>query len=93
MGQVAEADAPYSPTWWKTRSTEQLQHMVRAGFAAGDEGIGAIRELERRAQANAAAQEHEVQRQEVRKEDNRLQILAGILIALVISIGVVLLIR
>lgn len=93
MNQVAEAEAPYSPNWWKTRSSEQLQQMVRAGFAAGDQGVGAIRELERRAQANAAAQEHQAEQQVVQKEDRRLQLLAVILIAVVIAMGVILILR
>ena len=93
MDQVAEAEALYSPSWWKARSSEQLQQMVRAGLAAGDQGAAAIRELERRAQEHAAAQERRSELQVVKKEDRRLQILAVILVALVIGVGVLLLIR
>ena len=93
MNQVAGAEAPYSPGWWKSRSSEQLQQMVRAGLAAGDEGAGAIRELERRAQESAAAQEHEAELKSVQKEHRRLQILAMLLIALVIAVAVRLLTR
>lgn len=93
MDQVAEAEAPFSPNWWKQRSSEQLQQMVRAGLAAGDHGAEAIRELERRAQEDAAAQEHKAEQQVVQKEDRRLQILAVVLITLVIAIGIVLVMR
>lgn len=93
MDQVAEVEPPYSPNSWKAVSNEQLQRLVRAGLAAGDEGAEAIRELERRAQANAAAEEHKAELQVVQKEDRRLQILVVILIALVIGIAIVLLMR
>jgi predicted nucleic acid-binding Zn ribbon protein len=93
MDQVADTEAPYSANWWKQRSSEQLQQMVRAGLAAGEHGAEAIRELERRAREHAAAQEHREELQVAHKEDRRLQILAVVLIALVIAVGVVLLIR
>ena len=93
MDQVAETEVPYSPNWWKQRSSEQLQQMVRAGLAAGDHGAEAICELERRAREHAAAQERQAERLVVKKEDRRLQILAAVLVTLVIAIAAVLLIR
>jgi predicted nucleic acid-binding Zn ribbon protein len=67
--------------------------MVRAGLAAGDHGAEAIRELERRAREHAAAQERREELEVVHKEDRRLQILAVVLIALIVAVGIVLLIR
>ena len=93
MDQVAEADALYSPKWWHERSTEQLQQMVRGGFAAGDYGTGALRELERRAREHAAAEEQQAQVIAAARQERRIRILAGVLVGLLMAIGLVLLIR
>lgn len=93
MDQVADAEAPYSANWWEERSSEQLQEMVRAGLSAGEYGAGAVRELERRARRHAAAKEREAEVLVAEKQDRRIKILAGILVALLVTMGIVLLIR
>jgi cytosine/adenosine deaminase-related metal-dependent hydrolase len=93
MDQVAEADALCSPKGWHERSVEQFQHMVRAGFAAGDYGTGALRELERRAREHAAAEEQQAQVIAAAKQERRIRVLAGLLVGLLIAIGLVLFIR
>jgi hypothetical protein len=64
MGSI-KREAAYPESWWKSRTAEQLQEFVRAGFISGKLFDGAQRELERRARESsrraAEAAEEKVQ--------------------------------
>lgn len=49
MSATNETEVAYPASWWESRTKEQLQDFLRAGFISGDLYDGAQRELERRA--------------------------------------------
>ena len=49
MSGQNETDVAYPASWWESRTRDQLQDFVRAGFVSGDMYYRAQRELERRA--------------------------------------------
>lgn len=80
----AEAEQLYSREWWESRTGNELQHIVRSGLAAGDVGMQAHRELERRARELDKADEEKAELKVAHGAVLRLRILAGVLIVLLI---------
>ena len=39
---------PNSTAWWQTRTHDQLQELIKPGFAGGESFDGALREMQRR---------------------------------------------
>lgn len=81
MNQSVEAEAFHSAQWWENLTNEQLHELMRGGFADSEAGVGAHRELERRAREHAKDEEREAKVVASRKETLRLKILSGVLIA------------
>ncbi len=86
MNEVAEVERLYSRQWWESRSISELQDMVRGGFAAGESGAGAHRELERRAQELRKAEEYARKTQETHKTALRIRILAVAFLAMLVAL-------
>lgn len=80
----AEAEQLYSREWWESRTGNELQHIVRSGLAAGDVGMQAHRELERRARELTRADEQKAELKVAHGAVLRLRILGGVLIFLLI---------
>ena len=80
----AEAEQLYSREWWESRTGNELQHIVRSGLAAGDVGMQAHRELERRARELDKADEEKAELKVAHGAVLRLRILGGVLIVLLI---------
>lgn len=80
MNAPSETQVAYPASWWESRTVEQLNEYVRAGFISGDLFVEAQRELERRAreatrQATAAAEE---ENEHQALEGNRFALAAAI---------------
>lgn len=86
MNDVAEVERLYSRQWWESRTNNELQEMVRGGLAAGESGVGAHREIERRACELRRAEENEAQLQETRRAALRIRILAIAFLVMLISL-------
>jgi hypothetical protein len=89
MSEPDASEAPYTDKWWADRTYDDLQHIIRGGFAGGDVYDGALRELERRAramerQAEAAATA-ETKRQKSARLLTRFWFLAAIIAAAAIA--------
>ncbi|HVU30007.1 MAG TPA: hypothetical protein VHE36_06375 [Sphingomicrobium sp.] len=93
MNDVAEAEARYSADWWESRTLEELQDLARTGLASGDIGSGALREIERRAQERAIADQHQQELEVVEKQGLRIRLLVAVLIALLVGVIAVVLLR
>lgn len=93
MNQGVEAEALYSAEWWQNCTNEQLHELMRGGFADTEAGVGAHREIERRAREHARAEDLEAKVVASRKETLRLKILSGVLIAFLIALAAVALMR
>jgi predicted nucleotidyltransferase component of viral defense system len=93
MNQSVEAEPRYSAEWWENRTNEQLHELLRGGFAESEDGVGAHRELERRARQHARANEQEARIVASQKETLRLKILSGVLIAFLVVLAAVALLR
>jgi len=89
----AEAEQLYSREWWESRTGNELQHIVRSGLAAGDAGLQAHRELERRARELDKADEEKAELQVAHGAVLRIRILGGVLIFLLILLVVMKLVR
>jgi hypothetical protein len=56
-----QVDRPFSPEWWQSRSSDELQAIVHRGIKGGDAFFAAAAEMERRAkEANAATDVQQV---------------------------------
>ena len=91
MSGSIEREAVYPASWWESRTAEQLQEFVRAGFMSGEMFDGAQRELERRAR-ESARQVAEATEQEIQHrldEGNRIALVAAV-ISFVAAIGAML---
>ena len=86
MNEVAEVERLYSRQWWESRTNNELQEMVRGGLAAGESGVGAHREIERRACALRTAEEREAKLQETHRTALRVRILATAFLVMLISL-------
>lgn len=64
MSGNVETEVAYPASWWESRTAEELQEYVRAGFIGGEMFTGAQRELERRGR-EATQQVNEAARQEI----------------------------
>jgi len=84
MDQILEAEAPYSPQWWQSRTNDELHELMRGGLAEGEAGLGAHRELERRAREQARAEEQKEMLVAQQKKSLRLRILEGVLLTALI---------
>jgi hypothetical protein len=93
MNDVAEAEARYSADWWESRTLEELQDLARTGLASGDIGSGALREIERRAQERAIADQHQQELEVVEKQGLRIRLLVAVLLALLVGVIAVVLLR
>ena len=60
MSGQTETEVAYPASWWESRTREQLQDFVRAGFVSGDTYYGAQREIERRARESTQLVEQAV---------------------------------
>lgn len=89
----AEAEQAYSREWWESRTGNELQHIVRSGLAAGDVGMQAHQELERRARALDKADEQKAEIKVAHGAVLRLRILGGVLIFLLILLVIMKLVR
>jgi hypothetical protein len=89
----AELERPYSRQWWESRTSSELQDMLRSGLASGDVGVEAHREIERRAQELGKAEEQKVEEKAARGAVFRLQILGGALAVLLVLLVVMKLVR
>jgi len=67
--------------------------LMRGGFAESEAGVGAHRELERRAREHSRADEQEARIIASQKETVRLKILSGVLIAFMVALAAVALMR
>ena len=85
----AELERPYSREWWEGRTLSELNDIIRGGFAAGDFGIQAHQELERRARALEKVEKHEAELQVAHGATMRLRILGGVLVFLLVLIALV----
>jgi hypothetical protein len=74
---------PYSPEWWRARSTEELRQMISGGSAAFED---ATAELERRAGERLREQERSERAEAARKRRLRLTILGIFLLAGLVAI-------
>jgi hypothetical protein len=86
MNEVAEVERLYSRQWWEYRTNNELQEMVRGGLAAGESGVGAHREIERRARELRKAEEHRAVLEEAHKTALRIRILAAAFLAMLIAL-------
>jgi len=93
MKQGVEVEAPFSAEWWQNCSNEQLHELMRGGFAESEAGVGAHRELERRAREHARDDERDARIVASQKEALRLKILSGVLVAFLAILALVALIR
>jgi len=93
MDQAGELERLHSREWWESRTGNELQQIVRGGLAAGDVGVQAHREIERRARELDKADEQKSEIQVAINTALRLRILAGVLVALLILLVVAGLIR
>jgi hypothetical protein len=93
MNQGVNAEAFQSAEWWKNQTNEQLHELMRGGFAESEAGVGAHRELERRAREHSRADEQEARIVASQKETVRLKILSGVLIAFMVALAAVALMR
>jgi hypothetical protein len=93
MNQTVEAEALYSADWWHSRTNEQLQELMRAGFTVGEAGPGAHRELERRAREHARGEEQQARLVAEQKKTLRLRILGSVLLAVLLALVVAMLMR
>ena len=84
MSQTIDVEMLYSADWWQSRTNEQLQELLRSGFAVGQAGPGAHRELERRAREHARAEEQQAQLLAEQKKMLRLRILGSVLLAVLL---------
>lgn len=90
---IGQNDAPvaYPESWWESRTGEQLQELLRAGFIGGELYDGAQRELERRARESSrvAEQAAEDRRRQRIDQGNRIALAAAI-VSFLTAIGAVL---
>jgi len=93
MNQGVNAEPFQSAEWWKNQTNEQLHELMRGGFAESEAGVGAHRELERRAREHSRADEQEARIIASQKETVRLKILSGVLIAFMVALAAVALMR
>jgi hypothetical protein len=91
MDDVLEAEVSFSASWWESRTSEQLQDMIRGGFAVGEASAGAHREIERRARERARLEKREAELRAVHRK--RLGMLSSVEIAMLIALAALLLIR
>ena len=82
----AELQRPHSREWWESRTGTELQEIIRSGLSAGDVGVQAQCEIERRARELAKAEDQKVEEKTAHGSVLRLQILGGVLAALLILI-------
>jgi hypothetical protein len=86
MDEVAEVERLYSRQWWESRTNDELQRLAWGGFATGETGAGAHRELERRARELRKAEEQRAALREVEKARLRMRILGIALLATMIGL-------
>ncbi len=91
MSGQTETEVAYPASWWESRTSDQLQDFVRAGFISGDLYVSAQRELERRARESARLVEKAAE-EKVRHrvdEGNRVA-LAAAAVSFITAIGALL---
>ena len=88
-----DLDEPYSDSWWRARTTEELRQMMTGGLRMSLAFDGAAAETERRAQERLSAQEAVEHAEADRKRRLRLNILGIFLLAGLLAIVAVLLLR
>ena len=77
---------------WETRTPEELQALIRAGFSAGEQYDLAIREIERRARDQARQREQAAEDKIQHRVQNVSRVaLTAAIVSLAAAIGAVLL--
>ena len=93
MDDVLEAETSFTASWWESRTTDQLQDMIRGGFAVGEASAGAHREIERRAREHARLERHQAELRAVHRTRVKLGMLSGVEIAMLVALAALLLMR
>ncbi|HWJ59571.1 MAG TPA: hypothetical protein VNR68_08070 [Sphingomicrobium sp.] len=82
-----EAPVPFSEAWWSSRGYDELKSMLAEGYA-GDHFARAAREIERRSQADFAAEDAQAEVRSRRALSAARIALAAVIAILVIMLAV-----